>query len=176
MRKKWNLQEIWIGTSVILCLGVIGAARGMEVIFHLIPCELCLTQRGVYWVAAGLATLGLCVSRLPISIQFSRLVCWGLATLFIFETALAAYHTGVEWKWWPGPSACTGGGAHVTSADIAAYLSGPHHLVRCDEPDWRFLGLSLAGWNVPLGLSLTAASIFFAVHRGGSRYGPRRIG
>ena len=74
------------------------------------------------------------------------------------------------------PLACTGGGAHVKSADIAAYLSGPHQLVRCDEPDWRFLGLSLAGWNVPLGLSLTAASIFFAVHRGGSRYGPRRIG
>lgn len=160
----------------MLCLGVIGAARGMEVIFHLIPCELCLTQRGVYWMAACLATLGLLISRPSTSIKFSRIVCWVLAIIFLIQAALAAYHTGVEWKWWPGPSACTSGGAHVTSADITAYLAGAHHLVRCDEPDWRFLGLSLAGWNVPLGLSLCAASIFFAVHRGGSRYGTRRIG
>jgi disulfide bond formation protein DsbB len=33
------------------------------------------------------------------------------------------------------------------------------HVVRCDEAAWRFLGLSLAGWNVPLslGLALIAA-------------------
>ncbi len=27
-------------------------------------------------------------------------------------------------------------------------------LVRCDVPSWRFLGLSLAGWDVPVSLGL----------------------
>ena len=40
-------------------------------------------------------------------------------------------------------------------------------VVRCDEAAWRFLGLSLAGWNVPLslGLAVLAACGFRSLWR-----------
>ena len=39
--------------------------------------------------------------------------------------------------------------------------------VRCDEAAWRFLGLSLAGWNVLISLAL-AAYAAWAAHQGSS--------
>jgi disulfide bond formation protein DsbB len=32
------------------------------------------------------------------------------------------------------------------------------HIVRCDEAAWRFLGLSLAGYNVLISLALAAVA------------------
>ena len=152
-------QDVWLAGALVISLAVLLAAEVMELGFHLVPCELCLTQRAVYWGAASFAATGLVVSRLPRGPISSRLICWGLAAIFFAQTGLSTYHAGVEWKWWPGPSSCTGGGtAHITAADIAAYFSQRHHVVRCDEADWRFLGLSLAGWNVPLSGGLAIAS------------------
>ena len=71
-----------------------------------------------------------------------------LAAVFAVETALAVYHAGVEWRWWPGPASCSGGGGRISLADMTSLLHGPAmHVVRCDEAAWRLLGLSMAGWN-----------------------------
>jgi disulfide bond formation protein DsbB len=35
-------------------------------------------------------------------------------------------------------------------------------VVRCDEVSWRFLGLSLAGWNVLVSLGLAAVAAWGA--------------
>ena len=31
-----------------------------------------------------------------------------LALVLLFGAGLAAYHAGIEWKWWPGPQDCSG--------------------------------------------------------------------
>jgi disulfide bond formation protein DsbB len=36
---------------------------------------------------------------------------------------------------------------------------------RCDVAPWRFLGLSMAGWNALISLKLTGWSVAFAVWR-----------
>jgi disulfide bond formation protein DsbB len=38
-------------------------------------------------------------------------------------------------------------------------------VVRCDEAAWRFLGLSLAGYNVLISLALAAAALWGALGR-----------
>ena len=82
-----------------------------------------------------------------------------LGLVFLGEAGLAAYHSGVEWKWWPGPTSCTGSGAKVTAAQMANLLSGAKFaMVRCDQAAWRFLGLSMAGWNTLVALGLAVAS------------------
>jgi disulfide bond formation protein DsbB len=63
------------------------------------------------------------------------------------------YHSGVEWKWWPGPATCT---AQAGFTGGLPDLSKP--AVLCDTPAIRIFGLSLAGWNavISLGLALVA--------------------
>ena len=90
------------------------------------------------------------------------IVCALLAIVCAASAVLAAYHAGVEWKWWPGPTSCTTAGVHkVTAADMSALLAGAQqHVVQCDVAAWRLLGLSMAGWNAVAALVLTGASLF----------------
>jgi disulfide bond formation protein DsbB len=39
------------------------------------------------------------------------------------------------------------------------------HVVRCDEAAWRFLGLSLAGYNVLISLALAAIAALGLMRR-----------
>ena len=127
------------------------------------PCGLCLRQREVYWAALAVALIGLVAARLRL------LPAWVtdflLGALFALGAFVAAYHAGVEWKWWPGPTACTGlASAAVSSADLMAILDGATaRAPACDEAAWRMAGLSMAGWNALVSAGLAAVS--FAIAR-----------
>ncbi len=64
--------------------------------------------------------------------------------------AIGVFHSGVEQKWWEGPSSCTSGdiGGLSTEDLMEQIMSAP--LVRCDDIPWQMLGLSMAGWNAVL--------------------------
>lgn len=78
-----------------------------------------------------------------------------LALVWIGSMVFGIYHSGVEWKWWPGPVTCT---AQAGFSGGLPDLSKP--AVLCDTPAIRILGLSLAGWNavISLGLALVAVA------------------
>jgi disulfide bond formation protein DsbB len=66
----------------------------------------------------------------------------------------------VEWKFWPGPTACAGGSGGVSVADMQALLSGARvRAPACDQAPWIFAGLSMAGWNALISLGLAALSL-----------------
>jgi disulfide bond formation protein DsbB len=115
------------------------------------PCELCLLQRWAYYAGVPLS---LAVAHLaPRQPRVARGGLALLTLLWLGSMVFGIYHAGVEWKWWPGPSTCTG------AADFTGGLpdlSAP--VVLCDTPAIRILGLSLAGWNavISLGLALLA--------------------
>jgi disulfide bond formation protein DsbB len=71
-------------------------------------------------------------------------------------SGLGIYHTGVERGWWPGPDTCTSDAIGGLSTDqlMAQIMSAP--LVRCDEVQWEFLGLSMASLNAIISLGLAA--------------------
>ncbi len=128
------------------------------------PCNLCLRQREVYWlllaVFAAWALAGLLRPRLR-SPFVSRLVVAVLAGLFAVSAVLAAFHAGVEWKWWPGPESCSGGAGAVSLDALSGVISG-ETAVRapaCDQAPWIFFGLSMAGWNAVLSTVMAAASV-----------------
>jgi len=129
------------------------------------PCELCLHQREGHWIALAVALVGLAVSRgLPAAPRAFALL---LGLIFLGEAALAAYHAGVEWRWWPGPASCTGGHGVVKPSDMLVLLKGARiTVVQCDQAAWRFLGLSMAGWNALVALGLALASLFVAATSG----------
>jgi len=150
----------WLWVALFSAAGLLAAAHAFETFGHLPPCELCLHQREVYWTAAGVALATIMLGRFMAREQLARFGCIVLALVFLGEAGLAAYHAGVEWKWWPGPAACTGRGTgHVSLSDLKAFATGArYNVVRCDEAAWRFLGLSMAGWNVLIALKLAILS------------------
>jgi disulfide bond formation protein DsbB len=125
------------------------------------PCELCLTQRYAFYAAAPLAALtALIASRSAPGLARAGFALLALA--FLCNAALAGYHAGVEYHWWPGPTACTGGlTGPVDVNDLVKSLNSVR-VVRCDEPQLRIAGLSLAGWNVVASAALAIYSALAA--------------
>ncbi|MFN4309332.1 MAG: disulfide bond formation protein B [Ferrovibrio sp.] len=109
--------------------------------FGLAPCELCLWQR---WPYAAAIVFGLAALLLP-RLRMALLVLASLSILI--GGGIGVFHVGVEEKWWQGLTSC-GGGPTPNSIDAlrAQLLTAP--VARCDEVSFRFLGLSMAGWNV----------------------------
>ena len=115
------------------------------------PCELCLKQRWAYYAGVPLAlVVTLLAPRNPDLVKAGFAL---LALLWFASMVFGIYHSGVEWKWWPGPTTCT---AQAGFSGGLPDLSKP--AVMCDTPAIRILGLSLAGWNavISLGLALVA--------------------
>ena len=100
------------------------------------PCELCLKQRWAYYAGVPLATL--LAATKPSWIKSGLIV---LALILAANAIFGVYHAGVEWKWWAGPSSCSGGSLSLGLPD----LSKPG--VMCDQPAIRIFGLSLAAYN-----------------------------
>ncbi|MBI1181262.1 MAG: disulfide bond formation protein B [Alphaproteobacteria bacterium] len=128
-----------------VCIAVMLGAYGFQYIGGLEPCHLCYLQRYAYYVAIPLAALstalaatrGLAAARLP-------LVLTGLALLT--GMAIAGYHAGVEYHWWPGPETCTAPDLSGKGGDMLAAIMN-QGLVRCDEIPWSLFGISMAGYN-----------------------------
>ena len=140
----------------------IGGALVFEHVFGYVPCKLCLMQRNPYY----LAILGaLAAAALPA-------LDWGgprlLALIFIVSAGLGAYHAGVEWGFCRAerlrrhPRRRPGG-----MGDFLNQLQTTR-VVNCTEAAWRFLGLSLAGWNVLISLGLAGFAAALAL-AGGER-------
>ena len=121
------------------------------------------------WAAMAVAAAALVVGRFR---EGRSLAPWGaglLAAIFLLGAGVAAFHAGVEWKWWPGPASCTTGAGGVDAASLMAALDGAKvRAPSCDKAVWVFLGLSMAGWNAVISLILAAASTAAALR------GPRR--
>ena len=128
----------------------IGGALVFEHAFGYVPCKLCLIQRNPYYIAIP---LGIVAALLPP--RWTRLGLWLLALVFVVSAGLGAYHSGVEWGFFAGPSDC-GGGAGAGAGNVGDFLNQLQstRVVSCTEAAWRFLGVSLAGWNVLISLAL----------------------
>ncbi len=117
------------------------------------PCELCLTQRYAFYLAAPLAALTAFLAGRSAH-GLARVGFALLALAFLANAALAAYHAGVEYHWWPGPTACTGGLTGPVDVNDLMKALNSVKVVRCDEVQLRIAGLSLAGWNVVVSAAL----------------------
>jgi disulfide bond formation protein DsbB len=126
------------------------------------PCPLCLDQRMAFYVSVPLAVLlwlgiGHGASRKVVMLGF-----FAIAAVMFWNSGLSAYHSGIEWKFWSGPPDCSGPINGLGSATDMLRRLQDIHIVRCDEAAWRFLGLSLAGYDVLVSLLLALVALFGA--------------
>lgn len=131
-----------------------------QLVLGLQPCPLCLEQRYAYYLAVPLAiVVAVAAARdAPRSLIYAGLFALLLAALA--SAVLGGYHWGVEWKWWPGPTDCSGPVGNLGSAGDLLSRLDTVKVVRCDEVQWRFLGLSMAGYNVLISLLMALLALF----------------
>jgi disulfide bond formation protein DsbB len=139
---------------LVLALVAIGGAWYSQLVWGLAPCELCLLQRWPYYVGVPLAAVTVAMAFRAGSSRIVIPLLSLLALIFLASAGLAAYHAGVEWGFWPGPSACTGQYVAPASTDDFLKSLDAASSVRCDEAAIRILGLSLAGWNMLASLAI----------------------
>ena len=148
-----------------IAAATLAGAWFFQLVLDIRPCPLCLEQRYAYYLAIPLgAVIALAAGR-----DVSRsLVLAGLAVLALAalgNVVLGTYHAGVEWGFWPGPTDCTGPVGNLGSAGTLLQRLDTVKVIRCDEVQWRFLGLSLAGYNVLISLLMAAIAAWGVVRR-----------
>ena len=139
--------------SILVPAGLLGGALGSQYLGGLNPCEMCYWQRWPHWAALALGGLSFFVPALR-----RPLVLLGALAIAV-SGAIGLFHAGVEYGWWEGLTSCTATGA-ATLEDI---LAAP--VVRCDQVQFSFLGLSMAGWNALISLTAAGAIAWLTLRR-----------
>jgi disulfide bond formation protein DsbB len=141
---------------LLVAAATIAGAWFFQLVLDIQPCPLCLEQRYAYYALIPLSAL-VAIGAMrggPRGVLLLGLVLLALAALA--NAALGTYHAGVEWGFWKGPTDCTGPVGNLGSAGSLLERLDTVKVVRCDEVQWRFLGISLAGYNVLISLSMAA--------------------
>jgi disulfide bond formation protein DsbB len=157
------IDKLLVGLAFALGLATIAGAWGSQLIGGLVPCELCLEQRMAYYFGLPVLAVTLLIwNRLPLVVWYALIAI--AAAIFVWSTYMAGYHAGVEWGFWPGPTACTGTGGGLSFDDLNS--GNVQRVVPCDEVQFRFLGISLAGYNALISAAivvmLVSAMVFQA--------------
>jgi disulfide bond formation protein DsbB len=139
-----------------IAAATLAGAWFFQLVLDIRPCPLCLEQRYAYYLAIPLGALVALAStrHAPRALLVAGLAVLALAALG--NAWLGAYHAGVEWHFFQGPTDCTGPVGNLGSAGNLLERLDTVKVIRCDEVQWRFLGLSLAGYSVLISLLMAA--------------------
>jgi disulfide bond formation protein DsbB len=148
----------WI--ALLLPASLLAGALGSEKLGGLVPCEMCHWQRWPHYFALAVAALSFAARGQPAGHLMVALAAAAIAV----SGAIGVYHAGVELGIFQGLTACTST-VQGTNPDelLKSILATP--LVRCDQVQFSFLGISMAGWNAVLslgGAAIIAALLFKA--------------
>ena len=145
--------------ALLLPLALLGGALGSQYLGGLHPCEMCYWQRWPHAAAvvfAALAFTGAATS------SRSRMLTLLAAAAIAISGAIGVYHAGVEAKIFEGITTCTALPRGASTADLLKQITHAP-LVRCDQVQFEFLGISMAGWNAILSLSGAALITFLTL-------------
>ena len=137
------MRRFRILIAASLSVPLLGGAYIFEY-FGYAPCTLCYWQR---WPHMAAIAIGAIAFILPI-----RAFGYLGAGAALSTAAVGLYHTGVERRWWEGPSSCTGGTdlGSLSGADLLSTEGS--RLIMCDQVSWEMFALSMASWNMVFSL------------------------
>ena len=152
-----------LGIGVLVSAGLLAGAHIFEA-FGYAPCQLCLDQREAHWTALGIGVAGLVAARLVKAVRAATAAVGALALVYAVSAGLAFYHAGVEWRFWPGPATCTGGGDfQLGEGGLGAALDKGPTGPSCVDAAWRLFDISMAGYNMLISAALFALCLAAAI-------------
>jgi disulfide bond formation protein DsbB len=145
--------------ALLLPAALLTGAFASEYLGHLHPCEMCWWQRYAHMVAFALAVIAFSAPAASVRARtFTLLAALGIAA----SGAIGVYHAGVEAHVFEGFTTCSALPRAASTAELLRQISHAP-LVRCDEVQFRFLGISMAGWNAILSLAGAALIALLAL-------------
>jgi len=142
--------------ALLVPAGLLAGAYGSQYWGGLHPCEMCYWQRWAHMAGLAFAIVALLAGRMP---DRGRSFVWLAALGIAASGAIGVYHAGVELDYFEGFTQCTASGA-LTLAEI---MAAP--VVRCDEIQWSWLGISMAGWNAIFSLGSALVILWLSLKR-----------
>jgi len=129
----------------------LGAAYVSQYFFGLKPCILCLYQRVPFFAIIFVSVFALFLK----SEKLQKIAVFICIFLLIINAAIAFFHVGVENKIFQMTQKCATSEIENfnTVEELRDFLEA-QSLAKCDEPQFFFLGLSMAAWNVIFCLGL----------------------
>jgi disulfide bond formation protein DsbB len=155
----WSAAELARLIALLLPLALLGGALGSQYIGQLHPCEMCYWQRYPHAAAIVLAALSFTA---PAGSQRSRALVLLAALAIAVSGAIGVYHAGVEAGVFEGLTQCTATAKGTSTAELLREITRAP-IIRCDQVQFRFLGISMAGWNAILSLGGAALIAFLTV-------------
>lgn len=156
----------WLLTALVLAIGGVATILGaffFEYVVGLPPCPLCLEQRIPYYVMIPTALAVAAAAAAGAPGLLVRLGLVVLAGLMVWGAWLGVYHAGAEWGFWQGPATCAQPATIArTPGDLLRQIQTGPRPVDCTVAAWRFLGLSLAGWNAVVATGLAGIALLGA--------------
>ena len=141
--------------------GLLAGALGSQYIGGLYPCEMCHWQRWGHYAALAFALASFAMRG---AADRGRSFVWLAALAILASGITGAYHAGVEAGVFEGFTQCTSSAVSGSTADILADIMKTP-LIRCDQIQWSFLGISMAGWNAILSLGAGALILWLSLRR-----------
>jgi len=141
-----NARFLWLLAFALPAALLLGALA-FQYIGGLAPCDLCMDQRWAHLAAC-------CAGACALALQAYQRIFIGLAGLGLLASGvIAVNHSGVERKWWAGPSSCSGriDASLSPEAYLDAIASAP--IVSCGDIAWSLAGLSMANYNAIISIS-----------------------
>jgi disulfide bond formation protein DsbB len=145
--------------GLLLPAALLAGAFGSQYLGGLYPCEMCWWQRYAHMaavLAAALAFTGPAGTRRSVTMTLAA------ALAIAVSGAIGVYHAGVEAKIFEGFTTCTALSKAANTADLLKQITHAP-LIRCDQVQFRFLGISMAGWNAIISLSGAALIVTLVV-------------
>ena len=151
----------WI--TAVSCAGLLGTALYMEYQSGLVPCALCLAQRGAF-VVIGIASLLYLLPAYRLKIWFAGLAGLG-SVLGIWLAGRQVWLQSLPPDQVPacGPDIYFMLERFPFSETLQTLLMGSGS---CAEVQWTFLGLSIPGWTLLWFMAMAVGSIIMASFRG----------
>jgi disulfide bond formation protein DsbB len=151
MDKKTALIFLAISSIFALVFAYIS-----QFVFGHEPCILCLYQRQPFFAIIAIVAVCFAFFKSHNSKKIALALCVLALTI---NCAIAFYHVGVEQKIFAGPATCSSDNNLNEITDLAELEAAlaQTKAVRCDQPTFFLLGLSMAAWNFLFCLGLILA-------------------
>jgi disulfide bond formation protein DsbB len=145
--------------ALLLPAALLVGAFGSQYLGRLYPCEMCWWQRYGHMVAFALALIAFTA---PAPSSRARTFTLLAALAIAASGAIGVYHAGVEAHIFQGFTTCTALPKAATTADLLKQITHAP-LIRCDQVQFRFLGISMAGWNAIFSLGGAALILILSL-------------
>jgi disulfide bond formation protein DsbB len=145
--------------ALLLPAVLLAGAFGSQYFGGLYPCEMCWWQRYAHFAALVPAALAFTA---PAASQRSRMLVLLAALAIAVSGAIGVYHAGVELRIFEGFTTCTTTATATTTDELFRQIAAAP-LIRCDQVQWSFLGISMAGWNAIVSLGGAAVIAFLTI-------------